>query len=1157
MAPQSSTAVDRKSDELIGITVSKIENFPQWYQEVVIKAEMVEYYGEVAGLFVLRPMTMFIWSEMRKWFQKHLDEMGIGEASFPLFLSSKSLAKEQDHIEGFAPELAWVTKAGDKNLDVPVAIRPTSEAIMYPYYSKWIRSHRDLPLRLNQWNSVVRWETKQTTPFLRTREFLWQEGHTAHLTEEEAGKEVLEILELYAKIYEDLLAVPVVRGRKTENERFAGGYYTMTLEGYIPSNGRGIQGATSHCLGQNFSKMFDIAVQDPAGEGHVHVWQNSWAFSTRVIGVMVMIHGDDKGLVLPPRVAKIQVVIVPVGISKKTTAEEKDQLLDQADEIRATLKKDAHLRVDVDAREGYTPAWKFNDWELKGVPLRLEFGPKDAMKGVVSYTQRYNNEKGTIPITEITTTVPKMLEEIQKGMYSRADATFKEHRRVVTAWDDVMGALDNKDLVLIPFCLDGKCEDQIKELTTKVEEEQGAPSMGMKSLCIPFEQPSALEEGTKCLNPECERLAKQWTMYVQKLLDKIKSQEEQLKERAGSRSTVDPSSELSPGNGDVVSDAGSEQNQLDELPLSPATELASGPAFESRVRSILRDHVDNNSLNLQTSPESSAFVSSAIEEEPHDHWRNALTLVDGIPSPTLLSKQESRRLFERFSSLMGINQHFLDPRTFSDSMDLLYQNETSRIRQMQTMWYTEYLLVMAMGMLIGSPSEGSANPPGNSFFAEAIHRLPPMHKLGSHGILSVEILCLASLYLQWCDRKYDAYLYIGSAVRLAIALGCSLPHDEQQGLSSEITHRVRVWWTAYMLDRRLSAGLGLPTGTDDRQLRSEMPRPAAGFQNPLPMIINIKIAQVTGKITTSFYGNAALTRTELVKKIQETLQTLHDIGRSIPSALSIDFTDSSSTIARTSASLYLMLFLAIILCIRPILLQRVKEKVQASKDNSPRAPVSPAISRLCQTCQEAAIKTIRILSALREDKSIALFGYFDLDATFSAAFVLTMMGFVEGDLQEPPEGLKQAAEILKYLSNAGNSAAQRRLNDLKQFCLHVWSPTNMTDDWSWLKEGSVSSLDNSPANRQNFSGDGGGNPNLQADAMTTWGPAAWISWQSTATGGEDAVHLDFSASENFQMDLSHEAGDIYSSFNDPTLPLTGVDDVDWAEVGKMFHMRNI
>ncbi|KAM5356447.1 hypothetical protein ACJ41O_003093 [Fusarium nematophilum] len=511
MAP----AADKKPDEIIGITASKTENFPQWYQEVVIKAEMIEYYGEVAGLFVLRPMTMFIWSEMRKWFQKHLDDMGIGEASFPLFLSAKSLAKEKDHIEGFAPELAWVTKAGDKNLDVPVAVRPTSEAIMYPYYSKWIRSHRDLPLRLNQWNSVVRWEAKQTTPFLRTREFLWQEGHTAHLTEAEADKEVLEVLELYAQIYKDLLAVPVVRGRKTENERFAGGYYTMTLEGYIPSNGRGIQGATSHCLGQNFSKMFDISVEDPAGQGHIHVWQNSWAFSTRVIGVMVMIHGDDKGLVLPPRVAKVQVIIVPVGINKKMSEEEKDRLLDQVDEIRATLKNQARLRADVDAREGYTPAWKFNDWELKGVPLRLEFGPKDAKNGVVSYTQRHNNEKGTTPISEIATVVPQLLDQIQKDMYSRADAAFREHRKVITDWEAVMPSLDGKNLVLIPFCLNGECEDHIKQLTTKDDEasEQGAASMGMKSLCIPFEQPGELEEGTECLRPGCGRLAQKWTLF--------------------------------------------------------------------------------------------------------------------------------------------------------------------------------------------------------------------------------------------------------------------------------------------------------------------------------------------------------------------------------------------------------------------------------------------------------------------------------------------------------------------------------------------------------------------------------------------------------------------------------------------------------------------
>ncbi|KAM0553287.1 hypothetical protein ACHAPJ_007300 [Fusarium lateritium] len=507
---------DSQADEIIGITVKKADNFPQWYQEVVVKADMVDYYHEVAGLFVLRPLSMFIWNQLRKWFQGHLDEMEIGEASFPMFLTSKSLEREADHIEGFAPELAWVTKAGKKDLEVPVAIRPTSEAIMYPYYAKWIQSHRDLPLRLNQWNSVVRWETKQTTPFLRTREFLWQEGHTAHLTEQQAGEEVLEVLELYAKLYEDLLAVPVVRGRKTENEKFAGGYYTMTLEGYIPSNGRGIQGATSHCLGQNFSKMFDIAVEDPASRGnHIHVWQNSWAFSSRVIGVMVMIHGDDKGLVLPPRVAKIQVVLIPVGITKRTTEEEKAQHYNKLEDIESRLRKEAGIRCEVDFREGYTPAWKFNDWELKGVPLRLEFGPRDAASESICFARRDTGEKGSFSLDSITTAVPELLQKIQGDMYNKADVSYKEHRRIITNWEDVMPALDDKNVVLIPFCLDGKCEDRIKELTTKaVVEELGVASMGMKSLCIPFDQPEGIEVGTtECLNPECQGKAHKWTMF--------------------------------------------------------------------------------------------------------------------------------------------------------------------------------------------------------------------------------------------------------------------------------------------------------------------------------------------------------------------------------------------------------------------------------------------------------------------------------------------------------------------------------------------------------------------------------------------------------------------------------------------------------------------
>ncbi|KAK3307373.1 uncharacterized protein B0T15DRAFT_175018 [Chaetomium strumarium] len=511
----------KKTDDIIGITVSKSENFSQWYQEVVLKAELIEYYTEISGFFIMRPATMHIWNTIRKWFQERIEAMGVEETNFPMFLSQKSLEKEKDHVEGFAPELAWVTKAGDKDLEVPVAVRPTSEAVMYPYYSKWIRSHRDLPFRLNQWNSVVRWEAKQTTPFLRAREFMWQEGHTAHLTEQLAGEEVLQILELYAGIYEQLLAVPVVRGRKTEAEKFAGGYYTTTVEGYIPSNGRGIQGATSHCLGQNFSKMFDITVEDPNEKGkHIHVWQNSWGLSTRVIGVMVMIHGDDKGLVLPPRIAKIQSILIPVGLTAKMTAEDKEKHLKHLDEIFDTLKK-AGVRVDVDLRDGYTPAWKFNDWELKGVPLRLEFGPKDAAKEVVSYARRDTGEKGTIPIAELTTKVPELLETIQQDMYNKADAAYRAHRLKITNWDEVVPALDAKNVVIIPHCLVPACEDKIKELTTGRSDEspdtpegQKAPSMGMKSLCIPFEQPEGLVKGeTKCLNPECTRLAEQWCMF--------------------------------------------------------------------------------------------------------------------------------------------------------------------------------------------------------------------------------------------------------------------------------------------------------------------------------------------------------------------------------------------------------------------------------------------------------------------------------------------------------------------------------------------------------------------------------------------------------------------------------------------------------------------
>ncbi|ETI21430.1 proline-tRNA ligase [Cladophialophora carrionii CBS 160.54] len=513
---------------LIGIDVSKEVDFPEWYQQVLLKGDMLDYY-DISGCYILKPASQFVWDEVRAWFDSRIKKMGVKNCSFPLFVSEDVLNREKSHIEGFAAEVAWVTHGGSTKLEKKIAIRPTSETVMYPYYAKWIQSYRDLPLKLNQWNSVVRWEFKHPQPFLRTREFHWQEGHTAHLTEQEAGKEVLEILDLYAGVYEELLAVPVMKGKKTDKERFAGGLYTTTVEGYIPATGRGIQGGTSHCLGQNFSKMFGITVQDPNAKteeekkNQLFVWQNSWGLSTRVIGVMVMIHGDDRGLVLPPRVVETQVVIVPVGVTAKTTEEERDALYKEIDGLVEVLKA-VNVRVQADFREGYSPGWKFNDWELKGVPLRLEFGPGESKGHFVTTSRRdlpKAESKGQIAISELNTAVPELLETIQKDLYDRADAKFKSHVKKITDWEEFVPALNDKNVILIPHCLTEACEDQIKDMSARKAEEQSgvaqddrAPSMGAKSLCIPFDQPGGIEEGvTKCTNPQCSKLAEKWCLF--------------------------------------------------------------------------------------------------------------------------------------------------------------------------------------------------------------------------------------------------------------------------------------------------------------------------------------------------------------------------------------------------------------------------------------------------------------------------------------------------------------------------------------------------------------------------------------------------------------------------------------------------------------------
>ncbi|CAN6674925.1 hypothetical protein TRVA0_072S00386 [Trichomonascus vanleenenianus] len=498
---------------LIGITADKELDFAGWYQQVLTKGEMLDYY-DISGCYVMRPASFTVWERIQDFFNAKIKSIGVKNCMFPMFVSERMLEKEKDHIEGFAPEVAWVTKAGDSDLEEKIAIRPTSETAMYPYFAKWIRSHRDLPLRVNQWNSVVRWEFKHPQPFLRSREFLWQEGHTAHLTQEGAYEEMMQILDWYAAIYEELLAVPVVKGVKTDREKFAGSYMSTTCEGYIPTTGRGIQGATSHGLGQNFSKMFDIVVENPeAGKEKIFVWQNSWGYSTRSIGVMVMVHSDNKGLVIPPRVADVQAVVIPVGLTAKTSDEDRNGVFDGAKKVEDALHA-AGVRVTSDIRENYTPGFKFADWELKGVPLRLEFGPADMRKSQVTAVRRDNGEKVAIPVAELGEKIPALLEQVQADMLARAKKAYDEHIVYTEKLEDFVPLMNKKNVLRAPFCGDGPCEDDIKDRTTASEGDEDyderAPSMGAKSLCIPLGL-DAPKEGTKCVG--CGKPAKYITQF--------------------------------------------------------------------------------------------------------------------------------------------------------------------------------------------------------------------------------------------------------------------------------------------------------------------------------------------------------------------------------------------------------------------------------------------------------------------------------------------------------------------------------------------------------------------------------------------------------------------------------------------------------------------
>jgi prolyl-tRNA synthetase len=435
-------------EKTLGLTAKKSENFSEWYNQVVLKAGLADY-APIGGCMVIKPYGYAIWERIQAYFDRKIKATGHKNAYFPLFIPERFLHKEAEHFKGFVPEVAWVEEANER-----FAIRPTSETIMYDSYAKWIRSWRDLPLLLNQWCNIVRWETKVCRLFLRTREFLWQEGHTAHATHEEADKEALQILSTYKDVMENLLSIPVLTGKKTESEKFAGALYTTTLEALMP-DGRALQMGTSHNLGQNFSKPFNIKFLDK-DEKEKYVWQTSWGISTRLIGAVVMVHGDDKGLILPPRVAPVQVVIVPILFEKT-----KEVVLNKAKDIRNELRK---YRVELDDRE-HTPGWKFNEWELKGVPIRIEIGPKDVEKNQVVLVRRDNREKQAIKIKDVDKKIKKTLEDIQNNLFSRAKQFLRANTKEAMDFDGFKKLVKARKMIRANWCGLDTCEARIKEET--------------------------------------------------------------------------------------------------------------------------------------------------------------------------------------------------------------------------------------------------------------------------------------------------------------------------------------------------------------------------------------------------------------------------------------------------------------------------------------------------------------------------------------------------------------------------------------------------------------------------------------------------------------------------------------------------------------------
>ena len=427
-------------------------DFPQWYTDVVLKTKLVDY-GPVKGTMVIRPYGYAIWENIQKEMDKRFKAQGVENAYFPLLIPMSFFTKEAEHVEGFAPEIAVVTVAGGEQLAEPLAIRPTSETIIGTMYSKWIQSYRDLPLKINQWCNVMRWE-KTTRPFLRTSEFLWQEGHTVHATAEEAEEETQKMLEIYKEFAENCLAIPVITGKKTEKEKFAGAVATYGMEAMM-HDGKSLQAGTSHYLGQNFASAFDIQFLDKDGT-HKTAYTTSWGVSTRLIGAIIMTHGDSRGLVLPPVVAPVQCVIVPIAAKKAGVLEACAKLRDELEQ--------AGVRVKLDDSEN-SPGWKFNEWEMKGVPVRIELGPRDLEAGKILCARRDTLEKSEMALSGAADGIRALLQTVQKDMLEAARK--RRDGRIVYAkdMDEILAGVENGNFVKAGWCGCRECEDKIKEKT--------------------------------------------------------------------------------------------------------------------------------------------------------------------------------------------------------------------------------------------------------------------------------------------------------------------------------------------------------------------------------------------------------------------------------------------------------------------------------------------------------------------------------------------------------------------------------------------------------------------------------------------------------------------------------------------------------------------